>query len=131
MPSFQQARNATKSSAPPTKNGRLCWEVDVFTNIGKRQTVWVEETTGLVVAAKSKVTMGRGDPFELLLELDTLKEADAKTTAEHTGRHRICSNCKKTSNAGPNDQARTLQSPVEFDRGRPALAYENRDRYAV
>lgn len=56
------------------RNGRVCWEVDVFTNIGKRQTLWVEDQTGLLVAAKSKVTMGRGDAFELLMELGSMKE---------------------------------------------------------
>lgn len=56
------------------RNGRVCWEVDVFTNIGKRQTLWVEDQTGLLVAAKSKVTMGRGDAFELMMELDSMKE---------------------------------------------------------
>ena len=56
------------------RGDRSCWEVDVLANIGKRQTLWVEEDTGLVVAAKSKVTMGRGDAFELLMELDTVTE---------------------------------------------------------
>ncbi len=56
------------------RQARPCWEVDVFTNIGKRQTLWVEEDTGLLVAMKSKVTMGRGDSFDMMMELDSVKE---------------------------------------------------------
>lgn len=63
------------------RGSHSCWEVDVFTNIGKRQTVWVEEDTGLLVAMKSKVTMGRGDQFELLMELDTLTEVEGDKLA--------------------------------------------------
>lgn len=63
------------------RGNRSCWEVDVFTNIGKRQTLWVEEDTGLVVAMKSKVTMGRGDAFELLMELDSLTEVSPEKLA--------------------------------------------------
>jgi len=58
------------------RDGRTCWEIDVFTNFGKRETIWVEDQTGLVVAAKTQVTVGRGDAFELLMELDSLKAAD-------------------------------------------------------
>ncbi len=57
---------------------RSCWEVDVFTNIGKRETLWIEEDTGLVVAVKTKLTMGRGDPFELLMELDSASDVAAE-----------------------------------------------------
>ncbi len=56
------------------RGNRSCWETDVFTNIGKRHTLWIEEDTGLVIAVKSKLTMGRGDPFELLMELDSITE---------------------------------------------------------
>ena len=60
---------------------RSCWEVDVFTNVGKRETLWVEEDTGLVVAVKTKLTMGRGDPFELLMELDSASDVTADKLA--------------------------------------------------
>ena len=48
---------------------RECWQVSATDRFGRRQNVWVEEGGSLVVAAERRVVMGRGDEFQLRMEL--------------------------------------------------------------
>ena len=48
-----------------------CFQVNVVNNFGRRQKIWVESATGLVMQAEQRVFMGRGDQFSLKMELDS------------------------------------------------------------
>lgn len=60
---------------------RDCWQIEVASNIGRAQTILVEAATGIVVSLDEKVFMGRGDEFQLKLELQSQK---SQPTAEHS-----------------------------------------------
>jgi peroxiredoxin len=56
---------------------RDCWQIEVASNIGRAQTIVVEAATGLLVSLDEKVFMGRGDEFQLKLELQSQKTPPA------------------------------------------------------
>ena len=56
---------------------RDCWQVEVASNIGRAQTIVVEAATGILVSLDEKVFMGRGDEFQLKLELQSQKTQPA------------------------------------------------------
>ena len=49
---------------------RECWEVEASNDIGRWQTLSVEQATGQIVAANLKVFIGQGDRFDLQLRLE-------------------------------------------------------------
>ena len=56
---------------------RECWQVEVASNIGRAQTLIVEAGTGVLVSLDERVFMGRGDEFQLKLELQSQKSLSA------------------------------------------------------
>ena len=46
-----------------------CWQVTAKDRFGRGQTFWIEENGSLIVAAERRVFMGRGDEFQLRIEL--------------------------------------------------------------
>lgn len=55
---------------------RDCWQVDVSTNFGRMQTLWVDKNTSLLAAFEQRVFMGRGDEFVLKMELESANPID-------------------------------------------------------
>lgn len=56
-----------------------CWQVETSSNLGRSQTMVVDADTGLLVSLDQRVFMGRGDEFQLKLDLQsqkTLSSAD-------------------------------------------------------
>lgn len=60
---------------------RDCWVVEVTTNFGYAQTLFVEQQSHLIVAAEQRVFLGRGDRFTLTFELESAKPIDAAALA--------------------------------------------------
>ena len=56
--------------------GRDCRQIEVANSFGRRQAIWVERNSPLVVAAEQRVIMGRGDEFLLRVQLDSIKALD-------------------------------------------------------
>jgi peroxiredoxin len=57
---------------------RNCWLIHVTTNNGRKQRLWVsKDDHALLVAAEQQVFMGRGDEFQLQLDLESIKPVDA------------------------------------------------------
>lgn len=48
---------------------RDCWQVNAADNFGRRQSFFVEKDGSLLVAAERRVFMGRGDEFQVRIEL--------------------------------------------------------------
>mgnify|MGYP003390244477 CR=1 FL=1 len=62
---------------------RNCAVVRVSTNNGRKQRLWVDQADNtLLVAAEQQVFMGRGDEFQLKLELESFKPLDAAMLAK-------------------------------------------------
>lgn len=62
---------------------RDCTLIRVSTNNGRKQRLWVSQTDNtLLVAAEQQVFMGRGDEFQLKLELESIKPLDAAALAK-------------------------------------------------
>lgn len=56
---------------------RDCWQIEVASNLGRAQTLVVEAATGVLVSLDERVFMGRGDEFQLKLELQSQKTLPA------------------------------------------------------
>ncbi|MFV0443855.1 MAG: TlpA family protein disulfide reductase [Planctomycetaceae bacterium] len=63
-------------------NNRDCWVLSADSGNGRRQTWLVEQGTGLLVRAASRVFIGQGERFELQLELDSDDPPAADTAAK-------------------------------------------------
>jgi peroxiredoxin len=59
--------------------GRDCWVVDVSTNFGHQQTLFVSKESHLIVSAEQRITMGRGDRYSLKYEMESVKSVDKET----------------------------------------------------
>jgi hypothetical protein len=54
-----------------THRDRECWRVEASLDRGRRQVIHVEQKSGLVVSVEERLFLGRGDPFELKLQLES------------------------------------------------------------
>ena len=52
---------------------RDCWQVEVASNLGRAQTLVIDATSGVILSAEQRVFMGRGDEFQLKMELESQK----------------------------------------------------------
>ena len=52
---------------------RECWQVEVTSNLGRAQTLLVDAATGILVSADQRIFLGRGDEFQLKMELQSQK----------------------------------------------------------
>lgn len=52
-----------------TVNKKSCWRVEAKDNFGRRESLWIEEGGSLIVATQKRLFMGRGDEYELKLDL--------------------------------------------------------------
>lgn len=78
---------------------RDCHIVRVSTNNGRKQRLWVStEDNTLLVAAEQQVFMGRGDEFQLKLELESIKPLDAPALAKVQKPFQILSDLKTQMN---------------------------------
>ena len=57
--------------------------VEAASNLGRSQSLVVDPTTGLVMSLEQKVILGRGDEFELKLELQSFQQVDGDALAKH------------------------------------------------
>ena len=64
-----------------TKKNRQCWRVELTNRFGRSGSIWVEKSTGLVVAASRRIVMGRGDEFQLDMEIVSQKPVDSDRLA--------------------------------------------------
>ncbi|MBM79203.1 MAG: hypothetical protein CMJ78_01255 [Planctomycetaceae bacterium] len=51
-----------------------CFQIGVVNNFGRRQKLWVDPATSVVMKSEQRVFMGRGDQFSLKMELDSTKQ---------------------------------------------------------
>ena len=56
---------------------RDCWQVEVASNLGRAQTLVIDAASGVVVSVDQRVFMGRGDEFQLKLDLQSQKTLSA------------------------------------------------------
>ncbi len=49
-------------------------QVEVSSNLGRRQTMIVEPATGILLSLEEKIVIGRGDEFQLKMELQSQKQ---------------------------------------------------------
>jgi peroxiredoxin len=56
---------------------RDCWQIEVASNIGRSQTLLVDATTGVLVSVDQRVFLGRGDEFQLKMDLQSQKVLNA------------------------------------------------------
>ena len=76
-----------------------CVVIRVSTNNGRKQKLWVSTADStLLVAAEQQVIMGRGDEFQLKLELESLKPLDAAALAKVQKPFQILSDLKSQLN---------------------------------
>ena len=61
---------------------RDCWQVEVASNLGRSQTLTIDAASGILVQAEHRVFMGRGDEFQLKLELQSQKALAAADFAK-------------------------------------------------
>jgi len=52
---------------------RDCWQVEVVSNQGRSQSLLVDASTGILVSLEQRVFMGRGDEYQLKMELQSQK----------------------------------------------------------
>ncbi len=64
---------------------RECWQIEVASNIGRAQTVVVDATTGVIVSLDERVFMGRGDEFQMKLDLQSQKALSASDLSKSRG----------------------------------------------
>jgi peroxiredoxin len=66
---WMDGRREYSVTRPKKVNDRACFQVEVSSNLGKNQTLLVEAETGIVVSLEERVIIGRGDEFQLKMEL--------------------------------------------------------------
>ncbi len=59
-------------------NKRDCWRVEATDNFGRRESLFVEADGSLVVSAQKRIFMGRGDEYQLKVELTSVKPLNDK-----------------------------------------------------
>lgn len=65
------------------RGDRECWLVQVATNNGRRQRLWVsKENNTTLLAAEQQVFMGRGEEYQLKFDLESAKPLDAAMLAK-------------------------------------------------
>ena len=62
---------------------RECYQVEVSTNLGKLQTLVVEAASGILMSLEERVIIGRGDEFQLKMELQSQAQLSAADLAKH------------------------------------------------
>ena len=58
-------------------------QVEVSSNLGRRQTMIVEPATGILLSLDEKVVIGRGDEFQLKMELQSQKQLTESELAKN------------------------------------------------
>jgi hypothetical protein len=61
---------------------RDCFQVEVSSNLGRKQTLVVEAASGIVMSLDEKIVLGRGDEFRLKMELQSQKQLTAADLAK-------------------------------------------------
>jgi peroxiredoxin len=61
---------------------RDCWQVETSSNLGRSQTLIVDADSGVLVSLDQRVFMGRGDEFQLKLDLQSQKMLAAADLAK-------------------------------------------------
>lgn len=93
---------------------RDCVLVRVSTNNGRKQRLWISEADStLLVAAEQQVFMGRGDEFQLKLELESFKPLDAPALAKLQKPFQILSELKSQMNR-PNGETKPELSDTQI-----------------
>jgi hypothetical protein len=75
--SWTEGRLEYRVSGAKEIAGKKCWEIAVRSPIGHKRTLFVEQTSPLVVAVRETVFIGQGEQHELALELAESKSLDA------------------------------------------------------
>ena len=63
---------------------RDCWQINAADNFGRRQSFFVERDSSRLVAADRRVFMGRGDEFQLRMELTGSRTLDGEALERTT-----------------------------------------------
>lgn len=80
--SWSDGRLEYRVSRKRKVNERDCWQVEVASNIGRSQTLIVDAASGVLLSAEQRVFMGRGDEFQMKMELQTQKSLSAADFAK-------------------------------------------------
>lgn len=88
--------------------GRDCLIVETSTNLGRDATTAVEKSTGLIVLCEKKIVLGRGDRFQLTLELANVTPLDAAGATSHGRIAEILNGVAETIEQGERDAAADL-----------------------
>lgn len=60
------------------------WQVEVTSNLGRNQTLVVDATSGLLLSLEERVIIGRGDEFQLKLDLQSEGHLNAEEAAKNS-----------------------------------------------
>ena len=52
---------------------RECWQVEVASNLGRSQTLFIDVASGVLMSMDQRIFMGRGDEFQFKMELQSQK----------------------------------------------------------
>lgn len=55
---------------------RDCWQVDVSTNFGRKQSLWIQKDSPLLVELEERLFMGQGEEFSLRMKLESVDTLD-------------------------------------------------------
>lgn len=79
--SWSDGRHEYRVARKRKVRDRDCWQVEVASNLGRYQTLIIDAASGVVISADQRVFMGRGDEFQLKLELQSQKQLPAADVA--------------------------------------------------
>lgn len=61
---------------------RDCWQVEVASNLGRSQTLVIDAASGVLMSVDQRVFLGRGDEFQLKMDLQSQKTLTAADVAK-------------------------------------------------
>lgn len=80
--SWSDGRHEYRVARKREVKDRDCWQVEVASNLGRYQTLIVDAASGVLMSVEQRVFMGRGDEFQLKLELQSQKQLPAAALAK-------------------------------------------------
>lgn len=97
---------------------RECWRIEATLPRARRQTITVDKSNGLVVTFDEKLFLGRGVPFELRLELQSMKTDSDQLAQWKKGWAALVE--LQTKLARNPDRPKAELSPAQFDAAQAA-----------
>lgn len=103
--------------------GRECWLVEATLDRGRRQTLHIDQQTGLLVFLEERFFLGRGDPFTLTLQLDSTRTLDPAEIERNTAAALLLLNLQRDLDRGeePRTSELTASQVAQVETALPRL----------